>query len=624
MEQSLKFLPLLLVLLLAFVVPLLLSRARWMPLVVGEILVGMLIGPSGLNLIGSDMTLEFLAEIGLALLMFLSGLEIDFSLLTRKAAVGVRSYHLKAIAASSFLLTLILSGATGIFLVRLGVVRDPVMVALILSTTSLGVVVPVLKDRGLSQSPLGQAVILSALAADFFTMFLITVYVALVAHGLSLNILLVGILFVAAVLAYRLGIRRKRRLHLERILSGLSRTTSQVKIQGALALMLGFVVLAKFLGTEMILGAFLAGALLSLLEGNSDEESRRRLEAIGFGFFVPLFFITVGIGFDLRMLLHDSKALLLAPLLLAAAFIIKLASSLVLRFSFDWRQTFAGGILLSARLSLIIAAAGIGASLGIIDASTNAAFILIAAFTSTLTPMLFNHLIPARGAGSEKRILIVGISDTARQVGRELALRGNNVCFVAGSAKEEETLQRKGFTVVRLSDERPGEALFAPAAVRSLLLLDASDTRNLRLARLATERRVAHVIALVHDPIRLPEFKELNIQTFTPALFQATLLALMAVTPDLFTLLSSTRGEQQVCLITLENPDIAGRLLQELELGADLLILSIRRGSEMLIPHGKTRLDKGDRLTVLGGREALAELAVLLEGLGPASLSAFH
>lgn len=623
MEQSLKFLPLLLVLLLAFMVPLLLARARWIPLVVGEIIVGLLVGPSGLGLIGPDMTLDFLAEIGLALLMFLSGLEIDFSFLTQ-APPGARRYHPQRIAAVSFLLTLALAGGSGLFLVRLGVARDPVMIALILSTTSLGVVVPVLKERGLSQTPLGQAVILSALAADFFTMFLITVYVAVAAHGLSLNILLVGILFVTALLAYRLGVVRMRRLHMERILSSLSRTTSQVKIQAALALMLGFVVLAKFLGTEMILGAFLAGAVLSLLERNSDEESRQRLEAIGYGFFVPLFFITVGIGFDLRTLFRDGKALLLAPLLLAAAFLIKLAAGLVFRFSFDWRQTLAGGILLSARLSLIIAAAGIGASLGIIDASANAAFILVAAFTSTLAPLLFNRLIPARHAGPEKRILVVGTDDTAQQVGRELTLRGNSVCFVAGSEAEEEALRQAGFAVERVSDERPGNPLFAPAAVRSVLLLDASDSRNLRLARMAAGSRIAHIIALVHDPIRLPEFKDLNIQTFTPALFQATLLALMAVTPDLFTLLSSTRGDQQVRLITMEDSGLAGRRLQDLRLGADLLVLSIRRGGERLIPHGKTRLEKGDRLTVLGGREALHELAVQLEGAVPASFSAFH
>ena len=288
MEQNLKFLPLLLVLLLAFVVPLLLARMRWMPLVVGEIIVGMLIGPSFFNLIGRDLTLDFFAEIGLALLMFLSGLEIDFSLLAQ-APPNARRYHPKMIAGLSFLFTLILAGAAGFFLVGFGIARDPLMIALILSTTSLGVVVPVLKEKGLTPTPLGQTLILSALMADFFTMFLITVHVAVIAHGLSLKILFVGILFVVALLAYRLGVVHMRRLKLEKILSDLSRTSSQVKIQGAMALMLAFVILAKFLGTEMILGAFLAGAVLSLLDKPADEQARQHLDAIGFGFFVPLF-----------------------------------------------------------------------------------------------------------------------------------------------------------------------------------------------------------------------------------------------------------------------------------------------------------------------------------------------
>jgi Kef-type K+ transport system membrane component KefB len=622
MEESLKFLPLLLLLLLAFVVPLLLARARWMPLVVGEIIVGLLVGPSGFGLIGPEPTLEFLAEIGLALLMFLSGLEVDFSLLTQ-APAGGRRWRPQTIATLSFIATLVLAGAAGLFLTRLGVTRDPLMVALILSTTSLGVVIPVLKEKGESQTPLGQAVILSALAADFFTMFLITVYVAAITHGLSLNILLVGILFVAALLAYRLGVIRMRRLHLERILASLSRTSGHVKTQAGLALMLGFVILAKFLGTEMILGAFLAGAVLSLLKRGGDQESQQRLEAIGYGFFVPLFFITVGIGFDLRTLFNDGRALLLAPLLLAAAFLIKLASSLVFRVSFTWRQTLAGGILLSARLSLIIAAAGIGASLNIISDSTNAAFILVAALTSTVAPVLFNRLVPTRGAGPEKRILIVGANDTAQQVGRELELRGNRVAILAESEAEEETVRRAGFGAMRANGECPQGLPFNPADVRSVLLLDASDGRNLRFARLAAGSGIAHLIALVHDPLRLPEFHELNVQTFTPAMFRSTLLALMAVNPDLFALLSSARGDQQVRQITLENPAAAGRL-QDLQLGADLLVLSIRRGRERLIPHGKTRLEKGDQLTVLGNREALRDLANRLEGKGPVSFSAFH
>ena len=615
MEQNLKFLPLLLVLLLAFVVPLLLSRLRWMPLVVGEIIVGIIIGPSFFNLIGRDMTLDFFAEIGLALLMFLSGLEIDFSLFTQAPPQG-RRYHPKLIASVSFFFTLTLAGLMGLFLVQLGIARDPLMIALILSTTSLGVVVPVLKEKGLSPTPLGQTIILSALMADFFTMFLITVYVAVIAHGLSLKILFVGILFVMALLAYRLGAVRSRRLKLEKVLSGLSRTSSQIKIQGAMALMLAFVILAKFLGTEMILGAFLAGVVLSLLEKPADEQARQHLDAIGFGFFVPLFFITVGISFDLRTLLRDKNTLLLAPLLLAAAFIIKILSALILRVSFSWRQTFAGGFLLSARLSLIIAASGIGTSLGIISESTNAAFILIAALTSTMAPILFNWLIPSRRVHHKKQILIFGVNDTALQVARELTMRGNNVCFLTGSEFQEATVAKANFPVTRICGETLDPLQIDLGAVRSFLVLDTSDSRNLRISQAAVDLRIAHVIVLVNDPVRLPEFRNLKIQTFTPALFQPTLLALMASSPDLFTMLSSTREDQQSRLIVLGNSELAGQRLQDLRLGADFLVLSIRRRGERLIPHGKTRLEIGDELTILGCREALEDLALLLENTG--------
>jgi Kef-type K+ transport system membrane component KefB/Trk K+ transport system NAD-binding subunit len=623
MAQNLQFLPLLLVLLLAFLVPLALSRLRWMPLVVGEIITGMIIGPSLLGLIGRDPTLDFLAEIGLALLMFLSGLEVDFSLF-RQAAAGARRFQPQRLAAVSFLLTLLLAGASGLFLVRWGIARDPVMIALILATTSLGVVVPVLKEKGLSPTPLGQAIILSALMADFFTMFLITVYVAAIAHGLSLKILFVGILFVTALLAYRLGLLHLRRLRLDKVLSELSHTTSQVKIQAALALMLAFVLLAKFLGTEMILGAFLAGAVLSLLDRPADEQSRQRLEAIGFGFFVPLFFITVGVGFDLRTLLRDRRTLILAPLLLAAALIIKIVSALVLRASFSWRQALAGGFLLSARLSLIIAASGIGLSLGIIEAPTNAAFILIAALTSTLAPMLFNRLIPSLSVRPEREVLILGVNDTALQVSRELTLRGSAVRLLAADAAQEEAAVKAGFPVARIAADGREPLPVDLAAVRSFLVLDGSDRRNLNYCRLAIERSVAHVIALVHDPVHLPEFRDLGVQTFTPALFQPTLLALMAGNPDLFTLLSSTREEQQVRLVVLGNPEFAGRRLQELSLGADLLVLSIRRGGERLIPHGKTRLEIGDALTILGSREALNGLARQLESADAAGGRSWH
>jgi Kef-type K+ transport system membrane component KefB len=151
-----SFLPLLLVVVLAFFVPVLLARFRRIPVVVGEILAGIIVGPSVLGLVhGDEPTLELLAEIGFAFLMFLSGLEIDFSILfaasKRKQGNGLSPLLL---AGLSFVLTLILALPIGFGLTSAGFVRDPWMMTLILSTTSLGIVVPVLKERRLSSGRL--------------------------------------------------------------------------------------------------------------------------------------------------------------------------------------------------------------------------------------------------------------------------------------------------------------------------------------------------------------------------------------------------------------------------------------------------------------------------------------
>ncbi|MDA1330088.1 MAG: cation:proton antiporter [Chloroflexi bacterium] len=231
MAENLDLFPLLIVAGLAFIVPLLLSRLPAIPIVVGEIFAGILIGRSGFHLVEhDDITLVILAEIGFAFLMFLSGLEIDFTLLTKPGAdfEGNGQSPLKQ-AVLNFLGTVLLAVPVGFLLVRFDLARDPWMMALILSTTSLGIVVPVLKEKGISSSKFGQTVLLSALLADFFTMLLITVYVSLYSSGLTIEILLIGVLFFAFLLAYRIGVTQIRRPGVRRLIEGLEKATSQFR-----------------------------------------------------------------------------------------------------------------------------------------------------------------------------------------------------------------------------------------------------------------------------------------------------------------------------------------------------------------------------------------------------------
>jgi Kef-type K+ transport system membrane component KefB/Trk K+ transport system NAD-binding subunit len=614
MEQTGTFFPLLIVLLLTFLVPLVFHRVRWMPLVVGEILVGILIGRSGLQIVRIDPTLDFLSEIGLSILMFISGLEIDFNLLFQATTAPRRRLKPLAAAVASFALTVALASAAGRILHGKGLSSDPWMIALILSTTSLGIVVPVLKERGMSSSPYGQSLLIAALLADFFTMLLITVYVTLRSRGLTLEILFVGILFVAALLVYHVGLVRLRRNPAEKVIGELQSASSQVKVHGAIALLIGFTLLAKSLGTEMILGAFLAGAVLSLLSRPGDEQTRTKIEAIGFGFFIPLFFFTVGIRFDLPSLLRDRRSLALTPVILGAALLIKFLASLVFRIFCSWRETLGAGFILSARLSLIIAAAGVGRRLGVIDEATNAAFILVAAVTSTLSPVAFNSLLARRRDRPDRHVLLFGANDLAFQVGRDLRKHGERAVFIEADPTAAELARREGFEVILAGEMEDRVRAMNSEFVRSFMALGPDDTQNLFVCLQAIGLGVPSVISLVHNARRLQEFTSQGIQPFIPGLYRAAMLSLMARNPDLFNLIVSEREEHQIREINLANPALVGRPLRALRLGGDVLVLSVRRGEEFIVPHGSTLIEAGDRLIFLGGEEALEEIEGYLTG----------
>ena len=607
MEQN--FIPLLLVVVLAFLVPVLISRFRRIPVVVGEILAGIIIGPSVLGLVnGHEPTLDLLAELGFAFLMFLSGLEIDFSILfaasKQRQGNGIGPIWL---AGLSFALTLILSLAIGFGLTLAGYVRDPWMMTLILSTTSLGIVVPVLRENRMSSSRFGQTILLAALLADFLTMFLITVYVAIRSTGLSLEILLIVLLFVPVVLFYQLGLRWLRIPAVRRILDELSDATAQIKVRGAFAIMVGFVVMAEMIGAELILGAFLGGVLASLLSGTGEEKLRHKLDAIGFGFFVPLFFVFVGIQFDLHAFIKEPNAWLLLPFLLIGAFGIKLLSSLVFRLSFSWRETLSSGMLLSARLSLIIAASSIGLRLGAISESTNAAIILIAALTATIAPLTFNSLQAGEEEEQPRHVtLIYGSNDLAFQVARDLLAHGQEICFLETKSDAATKINEQGFELAFGAGNLTGciDSL-PPSQIEAFLALGVNDADNLEACRAARARGIEHVITFVIEPLLLAEYKTLGVQTLTPSLHRSAVLALMARNPALFELMTSTTDDRDLRELILMNPDLHGKRVSEVRFPGELLVLAIRRNDEVIVPHGTTRLALGDHLTILGDLDVI-------------------
>jgi len=613
MDHGLNYVPLLLVLLLAFAVPLLLSRLRVFPVVVGEILAGVIIGRSGLGLVEANPTLDIFSNIGLSFLMFLAGMEIDFSRLFPGKNGNGSNKNLAGLALQAYLLTFLLALGSGFLLNRLGLPGDPWLLAFILSATSLGVLLPIMKERKLAATEAGVLIFLTAVLADFATVLLLTVYLLTRNNGLSLQVFSFGLLFVAFALVYLVGGKIIHQPAVRRLIEELSHATVQIKVRGAIAILMAFVALAGALGVELILGAFLAGMVISLIKTPQDADLVHKLEAFGFGFFIPVFFIQVGAELDLRSLFESPESLLLLAVLLGLSLLVKGLPTLLFRRVLSWRETLAGAALLNTHLSLEIAVAVIGRQLGLLSPAASVAAVLFATITVLTMPLAFNALMPASRKMEPAWMAVFGAEDLGMQVGRILRQHGEAVVLLDVDPFLVEKARQAGFDAIEADSIVDCLQMVSQRRLQALLVLTADDTRNLLVSKAAVEAGLGHVIALVNNAAQLSKFRSLGVQTYAPALFRPALLAQMALSPDIFTLLTAADDQNAVREIHFNNPLHAGNRLQSLTLPDNLLVLAVNRQGELIVPHGRTRLEMGDRLTVLGSAEALEQAAQRLE-----------
>ncbi len=383
MTPDISFSGLLLVASAAFAAPLILGLLPRLalPAVVLEILAGIALGPAGLGWVQPDATLEVLALIGLAFLLFLAGLEIDLERLRGRA---LRT------SAAGFGLSLSAALTVGGALWWVGLVRSPLLVAIILLATSLGVIVPALTDAGRSGSAFGQLVIAAASIADFGSIILLTLFFSREASGSAEKVVLLGgfvLMVAAAVLALR---RVERSSRLSELLVRLQDTTAQIRVRGAFLLLIAFAVLAERLGIETILGAFAAGAAISLIdrdEGMTHPDFRPKLAAVGFGVFIPVFFVVSGLEFDVTALFGSASTAVLVPLFLAALLVVRGLPAVVYRHTLSIPELVAAGLLQATSLPFIVAGAQIGMELGLITRPIGSALIAAGLLSVVLFPL---------------------------------------------------------------------------------------------------------------------------------------------------------------------------------------------------------------------------------------------
>lgn len=611
-EDPTRFIPLLIVLGLAFITPFLLSRFQRLPVVVGEIIFGVLVGPSLLGWVTEGPILGFMSDIGLAFLMFLAGMEIEFDLIFGKKSKKNNGPNILTSSLTIYAITIVLS-VLGAFLVQqIGIRGDLWLMVFVLSATSLGVLLPILKERGLLSTPFGQIIFLTAMLADFITVILLTVHLILLDKGFDLEIFSLGLLFIAFLIFYQIGPGFVRTPMVSKLIDRLSSATVQIKVRGAIAILMAFVVLAEFVDAELILGAFLAGMIISLMRRPEDEGLIHNLEAFGFGFFIPIFFIMVGVGLDIQALISSPELLVALPSFLGIAIAIKLLPMLVVKRHFGWREIFAGGLLLNTHLSLEVAVAVIGLRAGLFDQATSTTVIVFAVLTVLLMPLLFGALAPDAPRKKEPYHLIVGVTHLGVTVAQQLRANGDKIKFVLVGQEGEQTLKKLELPFLDISVHELNQ--LDPTLIRSALVLFEDDHKNLELSRLVQAAGIKAIIAQVRDPQHLPEFNHKGIKTFSPALERATMISMMARNPDILALLTTTSGDRSATEVIVRNRQIAGRKLREFNLPGDLLVLAIRRNQELLIPRGNTSFEIGDRVSILGGQDSLTEARLLFEG----------
>jgi len=390
------------VLAIAFLAPLALGflpRLK-VPAVVLEILLGVLLGPSVLDWLEPDLAVRTVALLGLAMLLFLAGLEVDI----RNLRGG-----LLPLAAAGYVVSLALGVGVGFGLKGAGWLEDPLLVAVALSATSLGLVVSVLKDAGLLETELSRTVVAAASLADFAAVLLLSVLFS-ADGGSGGGRIALFLLFAAVVVAVALAVSATgRRMRVSDVVIKLQDTTAEIRVRAAMLLMVALAVLAEQIGLESILGAFLAGAAVAAIDrdASTHPDFRTKLDAVGYGFLVPVFFISSGLQLDVTALADSPGDLARLPVYVAALLLVRGVPAVLFLRRLGRDATWAAALLQATSLPFIVAATQIGVITGRIPNETATALICAGLVSVMVFPAL--AIVSAKNApGPDRGGRVVG------------------------------------------------------------------------------------------------------------------------------------------------------------------------------------------------------------------------
>jgi len=376
----------LIIILLAITIAPVISRYTHLPVIVIELIIGIIIGKSFLDIIPSNTLFDFFSSFGLIFLMFLAGLEMDFARIresfTRTVVIAVFSISVPFFS--------------GYFIAQyIGI--HPLILGAVISTTSLGLILPITKELK-HHKELSTVLFGSVILIDILSIFILTFSIVYIRGDFGItfyySILLLLVLFILPIILNRSNVRKR----IAKWLGERSRFAIMVRLSFALLVMLAAV--SEELGFHSIVGAFIAGLIISEITPKACQ-LEEKLESFGYGFFIPFFFILVGSRIDIPSLFTNLANIRMLFIILGIALFSKfisvtLASKAV---SFNWKESISMGFFHTARLSLIIAVAEIGRELGLVDDDLFSSFMIIAIISAIIGPVIGKYILKSDEAG---------------------------------------------------------------------------------------------------------------------------------------------------------------------------------------------------------------------------------
>jgi Kef-type K+ transport system membrane component KefB len=367
---------------------------RLVPPVVLEVLVGIAIGPQGLGLVHATDGVYTLYLLGFGFLLFLAGQEVE---------VGRFRGPTFRLTAASFIVGLVISVPVALVLRVISPGADIRLLALAMTASSLGVMVPVLRDANEISTDFGQLAIMAGSVGEFAALLLLTILFSAAPEPTWAQVAYVAALGAAAAIG-ALALRRAwRSPWLRRNLLATDQTTSQLRVRGAFVILLAFAALAHEFGVDALLGAFVGGVVLNIADSDDRPTQARyhdKLNAIGYGFLVPVFFIVTGVLFDVKSLFASASSLALLPALVAGILIVRAAPAFLYRRQLGTRPTAAAGLLQATTLTFPVVVAEVGRSLSLLTSATAAALVGAALLSVLIFPAVALALRPWSPGGA--------------------------------------------------------------------------------------------------------------------------------------------------------------------------------------------------------------------------------